>query len=72
MNARKVILLASGPEKSRAINQTIHGPVTEMVPSSVLQLHPDCTFFLDRDAAGELKPSPNGFIPGSGTRSMVY
>ncbi|NLB73990.1 MAG: glucosamine-6-phosphate deaminase [Firmicutes bacterium] len=72
MNARKIILLASGPEKSSAIHQTIHGPVTEMVPSSVLQLHPDCTFFLDLDASRELKPSPNGFIPGSGIRSMVY
>ena len=72
MNARKIILLANGPEKSRAINQTVLGPVTEMVPSSVLQLHPDCTFFLDKDAAGELTPSPNGFIPGPGTRSMVY
>ena len=72
MNARKIILVASGPEKSHAVNQTVHGPVTEMVPSSVLQLHPDCTLFLDRDASCELKPSPNGFIPGPGIRSMVY
>jgi glucosamine-6-phosphate deaminase len=72
MNSQKIILLASGSEKSSAVNQTVHGPVTEMVPSSVLQLHPDCTMFLDKDAAGELEPSPNGFIPGPGTRSMVY
>jgi len=72
MNSRKIILLASGVEKSHAVNQTVHGPVTEMVPSSVLQLHPDCTLILDKDAASELEPSPNGFIPGPGIKTMVY
>jgi len=72
MNSKKIILLASGNEKSRAVNQTVHGPVTEMVPSSVLQLHPDCTLILDEEAACELEPSPNGFIPGSGMKTMVY
>ena len=63
MNSKKIVLLASGAEKSRAINQTLHGPVTEMVPSSVLQLHPNCTLILDKAAADELEPSTNGFIP---------
>lgn len=72
MNSRKIILLANGTEKSHAIYQTVHGPVTEMVPSSVLQLHPDCTLILDKDAACELEPSPNGFVPGSGIKTMVY
>ncbi len=72
MNSTKIILLASGAEKARAINQTVHGPVTEMVPSSVLQLHPDCTLILDEAAADELEPSANGFVPGPGTRTMVY
>lgn len=72
MNSRKILLLASGAEKSRAVSQTVQGPVTEMVPSSVLQLHPDCTLVLDKDAASELEPSPNGFIPGPGIKTMVY
>ncbi|HAV21856.1 MAG: glucosamine-6-phosphate deaminase [Bacillota bacterium] len=72
MNSRKIILLANGPEKSGAIYQTIHGPVTDMVPSSVLQLHPDCTVFLDRDAASELKPPSDDVVQGPGIMSMVY
>lgn len=72
MNSRRIVLLASGTEKSRAINQTVHGPVTDTVPSSVLQLHPDCTLILDKEAACELEPSANGFVPGSGTKTMVY
>ncbi|NLS45134.1 MAG: glucosamine-6-phosphate deaminase [Firmicutes bacterium] len=72
MNSREIILLASGVEKSHAISQTVHGPVTEMLPSSVLQLHPNCTIIVDEDAGSELKPSPNGFVPGSGVRTMIY
>jgi glucosamine-6-phosphate deaminase len=33
----------------------IEGPVTEDVPASVLQLHPDCTVLLDGDAASRLE-----------------
>ena len=72
MSSRKIILLASGPEKAPIIAQTIHGPVTEMVPSSVLQLHPDVTLIMDEEAAARLEPSPGGFILGQGTRTMAY
>ena len=50
MNARKIIFIASGAEKAEAIRRTLYGPVSSECPSSVLQLHPNITFFIDRDA----------------------
>lgn len=54
MNARSVILLAIGKAKAEIIRQTLLGPVTEEVPASVLQLHPDCEVYLDHEAASLL------------------
>ncbi|NUQ64197.1 MAG: glucosamine-6-phosphate deaminase [Pirellulales bacterium] len=55
LEARTIILLASGKGKAPAIAGAIEGPVTSMNTASALQLHPDTIFFLDRDAASELK-----------------
>lgn len=54
LEARRIILLASGANKADAMAQTIEGPVTSMITASALQLHPDVTAYLDRDAAGKL------------------
>lgn len=54
MNARSVILLAIGKAKAEIIRQTLLGPVTEAVPASVVQLHPDCEIYLDHEAASLL------------------
>lgn len=54
MNARAVILMAIGKGKAEIIRKTVLGPVTEEVPASVLQLHPDCEIYLDHEAASLL------------------
>ena len=54
MHARKIVLAAKGPSKAAIVQKMIEGPVTEDVPASVLQLHPDCTILLDREAASFL------------------
>ncbi|MBX6394721.1 MAG: glucosamine-6-phosphate deaminase, partial [Alicyclobacillaceae bacterium] len=54
MNARRIVLLASGEKKSEAVRRALLGDVTEQCPASVLQLHPDCTFVLDQGAASLL------------------
>ena len=54
MNCRRIILLANGEAKAEAIAGAIQGPVTEALPASVLQLHPDCTFIVDEGAARDL------------------
>lgn len=54
MNARKIILVACGEAKAKAVHDMIRGRVDANVPASILQLHPDCTVLLDRAAAGLL------------------
>ncbi len=51
MSARSILLIASGESKARAIRDAIEGPVTSMVPASVLQLHPDVTIMIDEEAS---------------------
>ena len=51
MNARAILLFAQGDSKANIIREAIYGPVTEAVPASVLQLHPNVTLYLDAKAA---------------------
>ena len=43
MNAKKVLLIASGKDKQEIVKKAFYGPVTPEVPASILQLHPDLT-----------------------------
>ncbi len=54
MNARKIVLLASGAGKADAVAQCLRGPQTEEVPGSCLQAHPNVTVILDHAAASKL------------------
>lgn len=54
MQAKKVLILASGSNKADAVYKMVKGEVTEQVPASVLQLHPDCTLIVDETAARKL------------------
>ena len=54
MQAKKVVLMAFGEKKAQAIKEMIEGPVTEQVPASILQKHPDVTIIVDKAAAQEL------------------
>ena len=54
MSAKKIVLLAFGEKKADAIKKTIEGEVTEEVPASVLQKHPDVTIICDEAAAQKL------------------
>lgn len=51
MKAETIILLAFGENKAKAIQETIEGPITEDVPASILQKHPNTIFILDTAAA---------------------
>lgn len=55
MNAKKILILASGANKAKAVYGMVKGEVTEALPASVLQLHPDCTLIVDEAAAALLK-----------------
>lgn len=54
MDTKKVVLMAFGEKKAQAIKEMIEGPVTEQVPASILQKHPDVTVIVDKAAAQEL------------------
>lgn len=54
MNAKKILILANGANKAKAVYGLVKGEVTENVPASVLQLHPDCTLVCDEAAASLL------------------
>lgn len=51
--ARACLVVAFGAEKERSAAEMIEGPVTSLVPASVLQHHPNTTVVLD-DAAAAL------------------
>lgn len=55
MKSKKIILIASGEAKAKAIFDTVHGEITPEVPSSILRLHPDVTIYVDEDASKLLK-----------------
>jgi glucosamine-6-phosphate deaminase len=55
MDSRMCLLLAFGKKKARAVAAACEGPITAMVPASVLQMHPRAVIILDRDAASALK-----------------
>src|SRR5439155_16228163 len=56
LDARKLVLVASGKTKAKAIGQAVEGPVTSMVTASALQLHRDATVIVDeQSAAGDRK-----------------
>lgn len=54
LDARHVVLVATGASKARPVAAAIEGPLSAMVPASALQLHPHATFVLDEAAAADL------------------
>lgn len=55
LEARRILLLASGAAKARAVALAVEGPVTASVSASALQLHRDVTVLADREAAENLQ-----------------
>jgi glucosamine-6-phosphate deaminase len=55
LEARRILLLASGSSKATSIAQAIEGPVTASITASALQHHPDVTFIVDQEAGANLK-----------------
>lgn len=54
MSAKRVILMAWGEGKAEIIKSAVEGPVTEQVPASFLQAHPNTTFVIDEASAQQL------------------
>lgn len=50
MQAKKVLLVASGKEKAQALRDAICGPVTPALPASILQYHKNVYVVADEEA----------------------
>lgn len=54
MQARKVLIIASGEDKADIVQKAFFGPITPQVPASVLQLHNDVTLVADEAALSKI------------------
>lgn len=50
MQAKKILILASGGNKAKAVYNSVKGEVNVNCPASILQKHPDCTLVVDKSA----------------------
>ena len=55
MDARHVVLVATGRTKAEAVHQLVEGPVSAMWPATILQHHPHATVLIDDAAARRLQ-----------------
>ena len=51
MSAKKILVLANGENKAKAVYGMVRGEITDNVPASILQNHADCTLICDEAAA---------------------
>ena len=54
LQARQIVLVATGAAKAEAVKAMLEGEVTPRCPASALQRHPDVTVYLDPAAASLL------------------
>jgi len=54
LQARSIVLLATGRSKAACIDRVVNGPITTDLPASFLQLHHDVQIVLDEPAAARL------------------
>lgn len=55
MQARRVVLIATGLSKAEILKEAFWGQVTPQIPASILQLHPDFTLVADEEALSVVK-----------------
>jgi glucosamine-6-phosphate deaminase len=65
LEARSILLLATGPEKAAALAAAIDGPMTPACPASALRLHRDVQILCDQTAASALARIGKGRIASS-------
>jgi glucosamine-6-phosphate deaminase len=55
LESRRIVLLANGQNKAKAIADAVEGPVTSMNTASALQMHASTRIFIDTEAASKLQ-----------------
>ena len=54
MGAKKIALVAWSEQKAESIRDIVEGTVTDLIPGSILQTHPETKIYVDLAAASEL------------------
>ena len=54
MDAKRIILMAWGEGKANIIHKAVEGPVTDSIPATYLQKHPNATVYVDDGASAKL------------------
>jgi glucosamine-6-phosphate deaminase len=65
MEAKRIIIMAWGEGKLRTVQKMVEGPVTEMLPASALQNHPNASFIFDTAAAADLTRIKTPWLTGT-------
>ena len=55
LEAKKLLLVATGAEKASIVAKTVEGPITSMISATALQMHEDAVVILDEEAAAKLE-----------------
>lgn len=64
LKAKRIALMAWGPNKAPVIKQAVEEDSTEHVPASLLQNHDQVTFYIDESAAAELTRFKSPWLTG--------
>ncbi|HZT44194.1 MAG TPA: glucosamine-6-phosphate deaminase [Chthonomonadaceae bacterium] len=59
LKSGRVVCTVPDRRKAQAVQAAVEGPITPMVPASILRQHPRTTLFLDRDSASLLEHRPS-------------
>ncbi|MDR1023965.1 MAG: 6-phosphogluconolactonase [Prevotellaceae bacterium] len=64
MNARRIFLLAWGESKASIVRKVVEGEVTDQLPASLLQNHPNIEMVVDETAAEQLTREQTPWLVG--------
>lgn len=64
LKAKRIALMAWGPNKAPVIKEAVEEDATEHVPASLLQNHDNVTFYIDESAAAELTRFKSPWLTG--------
>jgi glucosamine-6-phosphate deaminase len=64
LKAKRIVLMAWGPNKAPVIQKSTEGFLSEQIPASLLQQHPDVLFVVDEQAASDLTRFKSPWLTG--------
>lgn len=64
MKAKQIFIMAWGSHKSEISQKAIEGEITEMIPATFLQGHPNVKYYMDHTAAADLTKMKTPWLAG--------